>query len=66
MPGVSTCIDHALWWTTRHDPTAVDLTDPTVLGRTIIVQSTNRIFVEQSFPSGRGDLRVSSWAIPAE
>lgn len=44
----------------------LDLTDPAVLGRTIIVQSTNRIFVEESFPSGRGDLRVSSWAIPAE
>jgi Family of unknown function (DUF5719) len=44
----------------------LDLTDPTVLGRSIVVQSTNRIFVEQAFPSGRGDLRVSSWAIPAE
>lgn len=44
----------------------LDLTDPIVLGRTIVVESTNRIFVEQAFPSGRGDLRVSSWAIPAE
>ena len=44
----------------------LDLTDPAVLGRTLIVQSTNRVFVEQSFPSGRGDLRVSSWAVPAE
>jgi hypothetical protein len=43
----------------------LDLTDPAVLGRTIIVESTNRIFVEEAFPTGRDDLRVSSWAIPA-
>ena len=44
----------------------VDLTDPLVLNRPIVIESTNRVFVERSFLSGRGDLRVSSWAIPAE
>ncbi len=43
----------------------IDLTDPLVLSRPIIVESTNRIFVERAFPTGRGDLRASSWAIPA-
>ena len=45
---------------------AIDLTDPLVLGRPLLIQSTSRIFVEKAFPSGRADLRTSSWAIPAE
>jgi hypothetical protein len=44
----------------------VDLTDPLVLNRPILIESSNRVFVERSFLSGRGELRVSSWAIPAE
>ena len=44
---------------------AIDLTDPLVVGRPLVVESTTRVFVERSFPTGRGDLRTSSWAIPA-
>ena len=43
----------------------IDLTDPVVLGRELIVESTSRVFVERSFPTGRGDTRASSWAVPA-
>ena len=43
----------------------IDLTDPIVLGRELIIESGNRIFVERAFPTGLGDLRASSWAIPA-
>ena len=43
----------------------LDLTDPLALGRELIVESSNRIFVERAFPTGRGDLRASSWAIPS-
>jgi hypothetical protein len=42
----------------------LDLTDPLVLGRELIVESANRIFVERAFPTGRGDLRYGVWAIP--
>ena len=42
----------------------LDLTDPLVLGRQLVIESANRIFVERAFPTGRGDLRYSSWAIP--
>ena len=35
----------------------LDLTDPIVLGRELIIESANRIFVERAFPTGRGDLR---------
>ena len=45
--------------------TTIDLTDEVTLGRVLIVESTSRIFVERSFPSGRGDTRTSSWAVPA-
>jgi hypothetical protein len=44
---------------------AIDLTDPILLGRPLVIESTNRVFVERSFPSGRGDTRTASWAIPA-
>ncbi len=44
---------------------AIDLVDPLALGRELVVSSTSRIFVEQSFPNGRGDTRTASWAIPA-
>lgn len=43
----------------------LDLTDPLVLGRQLVVEATTRVFVERSFPNGVGDLRTSSWAIPA-
>lgn len=43
----------------------LDLVDPIAAGRPIVVEATNRVFVERSFPAGRGGLRVSSWAIPA-
>jgi hypothetical protein len=42
----------------------LDLTDPLVLGRELVVQSANRIFVERAFPTGRDDLRYGAWAIP--
>lgn len=42
----------------------IDLVDPMLLGRALVIESTNRVFVERSFPTGRGDLRVASWAIP--
>jgi hypothetical protein len=43
---------------------AIDLTDPLVLGRQVIVASSNRVFVERSYPTGRGGTRASSWAVP--
>ena len=43
----------------------IDLTDPLVIDRELIVESTSRVFVERSYPSGRGDLRTSAWAVPA-
>jgi hypothetical protein len=42
----------------------IDLTDPIVLGRPLLIESTNRVFVERSYPSGVGDLRTGGWAIP--
>jgi hypothetical protein len=42
----------------------LDLTDPSVVGRPLLIESDNRIFVERAFPDGRGDLRYSAWAIP--
>jgi hypothetical protein len=43
----------------------LDLTDPLVVGRQLIVEATTRVMVERSFPNGVGDLRTPSWAIPA-
>ena len=43
----------------------LDLVDPLVLGRELIVTSTSRVFVERSTPTGRGETRTASWAIPA-
>lgn len=43
----------------------VDLTDPIVAGRMLVVEASNRVFVERRFPTGRGDLRSSAWAVPA-
>lgn len=44
----------------------IDLVDPDVIGRELIIESTNRVFVERSLPRG-GTLsgRSSSWALPA-
>jgi hypothetical protein len=43
----------------------LDLTDPLVVGRQLIVEATTRVMVERSFPNGVGGLRTPSWAIPA-
>lgn len=43
----------------------LDLTDPVVIDRQLIIESTGRIFVERSFSTGVGGARTSSWAIPA-
>jgi hypothetical protein len=43
----------------------VDLTDPIVAGRMLVIEASNRVFVERRFATGRGDLRSSSWAVPA-
>jgi hypothetical protein len=43
----------------------LDLTEPMLSGRELVIESGNRIFVERAFPTGRGDLRTGSWAIPA-
>jgi hypothetical protein len=45
---------------------ALDLVDPTALGRPLMVEATTRVFVERSFPAGRGDLRAASWAVPLD
>lgn len=43
----------------------IDLVDPLVLDRELVVTSTSRIFVERAVPTGRGATRISAWAIPA-
>lgn len=43
----------------------VDLVDPLVLDRELLVTSTRRVFVERATPTGRGATRTSSWAVPA-
>lgn len=43
----------------------IDLTDPVVVGRELVIESTNRIFVERSYPTGRGATRTAAWALPA-
>ena len=44
----------------------VDLVDPEVLDRELIVQASNRVFVERSLSRGAGrDGRSGSWALPA-
>lgn len=43
----------------------VDLVDPLVIDRELVVTSTNRVFVERSTATGRGSTRTSSWAVPA-
>lgn len=43
---------------------SIDLTDPVALGRELIVETSNRVFVETAFPTGRGDTRTSAWALP--
>ncbi|HSM64916.1 MAG TPA: hypothetical protein VK860_01290, partial [Ilumatobacteraceae bacterium] len=45
---------------------AIDLVDPEVLDRELIVQSSNRVFVERSLSRGTGrEGRTNSWALPA-
>jgi len=43
----------------------IDLVDPLVLGREVLVTSSNRVFVERWLPTGRGLTRTTAWAIPA-
>lgn len=43
---------------------AIDLTDPVALGRTLIIETSNRVLVETAFPSGIGDVRTAAWAVP--
>jgi hypothetical protein len=43
----------------------IDLVDPRVIDRELIVTSTNRIFVQRSTPTGRGGTRAVAWAVPA-
>ena len=43
----------------------IDLTDPLVLDRQLVIESTTRVFVERSSSTGRGNTRTSSWAVPA-
>jgi hypothetical protein len=49
----------------------IDLTDPDVLGRELVVTATNRVFIERSLPRGTdaagADLegRSGSWALPS-
>ncbi len=43
----------------------IDLVDPLVLGRQLVIEATTNVLVERSFPNGVGELRTPSWAIPA-
>lgn len=43
----------------------VDLVDPLVIDRELVVRSTSRVFVERNIPTGRGDTVSSAWALPA-
>jgi hypothetical protein len=43
----------------------IDLTDPLVLGRELVVESTTRVFVERAVPNGRNAHRTWAWAVPA-
>jgi len=44
----------------------IDLADPDVIDRELIVQSTNRVFVERALPRGNGLAGTSgSWALPS-
>ena len=43
----------------------ISLTDPSVFGRTLVVESAQRLFVERLLPTGSTDDRRSgSWAVP--
>ncbi len=42
----------------------VDLTDDLVFGRQLVIDSTTRVFVERSLPTGRDGVRNTAWAIP--
>lgn len=42
----------------------IDLLDPVVFGRQVVVSSTNRVFVERSSPTGRGTTPSAAWALP--
>lgn len=43
----------------------IDLVDPLVIDRALVVTSTSRVFVQRSVPTGRGATRSVAWAVPA-
>ncbi len=43
----------------------IDLTDPVTFNRQLIIESSTRVFIERSYPTGRGGTRTSAWAVPA-
>ncbi|MEM9039630.1 MAG: DUF5719 family protein [Actinomycetota bacterium] len=44
----------------------IDLTDPDVIGQELIIETSNRVFVERLLPRGNGlDGRSASWLLPA-
>jgi hypothetical protein len=43
----------------------LDLTDPIVVGRPLVIEATTRVMIETSFPTGIADLRTPGWAVPA-
>lgn len=44
----------------------LDLTDEAAFGRGLVIESTARVLVERSFPTGRGGTRSASWATPLD
>jgi hypothetical protein len=48
----------------RSSKLTLDLTDPAALGRTLVIETSNRVFVELAFPTGLADTRYSAWAVP--
>ncbi|MEY2959818.1 MAG: hypothetical protein RLZZ01_2386, partial [Actinomycetota bacterium] len=45
---------------------SIDLVDPVVFDRELIVSSTSRVFVERRMPTGRGSTLTAVWALPEE
>lgn len=43
---------------------SIDLVDPVVLDRALIITSTTRVFVERRVPTGRGRTLSAAWALP--
>jgi hypothetical protein len=43
---------------------SIDLVDPVVFDRELVVVSTTRVFVERLVPTGRGGTLTAAWALP--